>query len=144
MNNLSQSSSALGGNKSSASFVFDRVFNESYSQTAVYKSTACHLVKDFLTGTNVTIFAYGQTGTGKTHTMQGPDVDPGIITRAVEDIYRLLPSTGGKTLRLQYVQLYNSVVSDLLQPGPWRTLAGATRRVFSRDGWAGQAWGDAQ
>merc|ERR1719324_518329 len=70
----------------SSSFVFNRVFQDSCGQAAVYRGSVMPFVADFLGGTNVTIFAYGQTGTGKTHTIAGPAGDPGIIGQSLKDI----------------------------------------------------------
>lgn len=101
------------GTRSKGSFVFDRVFDHSYTQEAIYEATAKRYVADFLGGTNVTIFAYGQTGTGKTHTIQGPGDDPGIVTRCLQDMFADLPATG-KELHYEYVQLYCRDLKDLL------------------------------
>ena len=96
------------------SFVFNRVFEESFGQEAIYMATAKPYVQDFLTGTNVTIFAYGQTGTGKTYTIAGPAEDPGIVCRCLKDIFQGLPA--GKELYYEYVQLYLDDFKDLLVP----------------------------
>uniref|UniRef100_A0A8C8A1S2 Kinesin-like protein n=1 Tax=Oryzias sinensis TaxID=183150 RepID=A0A8C8A1S2_9TELE len=71
-------------------YVFDQVFPAKASQEEVYNSCAKHIVKDVLGGYNGTIFAYGQTSSGKTHTMEGNLHDPqemGIIPRIAEDIF---------------------------------------------------------
>ena len=91
--------SAMKGN-----YVFNRVFQESTSQAAIYHATAQPYVQDFLSGTNVTIFAYGQTGSGKTYTIAGPTDDPGITSRCLMDIFLGLPAD--RELHYEYVQLY--------------------------------------
>jgi len=48
----------------------------------------CGLVTTVLDGYNVCIMAYGQTGSGKTHTMEGPEVDPGVNSRALHELFR--------------------------------------------------------
>uniref|UniRef100_A0AAR2LXJ8 Kinesin-like protein n=1 Tax=Pygocentrus nattereri TaxID=42514 RepID=A0AAR2LXJ8_PYGNA len=76
----------LGGK----SFVFDRVFPTNTTQEQVYNSCAKQIVRDVLDGYNGTIFAYGQTSSGKTHTMEGKLHDPnsmGIIPRIADDIF---------------------------------------------------------
>eukprot|EP00931_Biecheleriopsis_adriatica_P076619 TRINITY_DN5030_c0_g1_i1.p1 TRINITY_DN5030_c0_g1~~TRINITY_DN5030_c0_g1_i1.p1 ORF type:complete len:941 (-),score=164.95 TRINITY_DN5030_c0_g1_i1:37-2655(-) len=98
-------------------YVFNRVFEESYGQEQVYSATAKPYVADFLSGTNVTIFAYGQTGTGKTYTISGPGEDPGIVTRCLSDIFLELPASG-KELHFEYVQLYLDEFKDLLVAEP--------------------------
>lgn len=74
-------------------FTFDHVYDDEASQEEVYKNTARLSVCSALEGYNATIFAYGQTGTGKTYTMEGfkysmGDEDRGIIPRAIEDIFK--------------------------------------------------------
>uniref|UniRef100_A0AAQ5X971 Kinesin-like protein n=1 Tax=Amphiprion ocellaris TaxID=80972 RepID=A0AAQ5X971_AMPOC len=72
------------------SYMFDRVFPTNTTQEQVYNTCAKQIVKDVLCGYNGTIFAYGQTSSGKTHTMEGKLHDPhqmGIIPRIAEDIF---------------------------------------------------------
>uniref|UniRef100_A0A8C1U351 Kinesin-like protein n=1 Tax=Cyprinus carpio TaxID=7962 RepID=A0A8C1U351_CYPCA len=76
-------------------YVFDRVFQSNTSQEQVYTACAQQIVKDVLGGYNGTIFAYGQTSSGKTHTMEGNlhDTDGmGIIPRIVQDIFNYIYS----------------------------------------------------
>ena len=68
-------------------FTFDRVFGPVSTQEELYLYSAKPVVEDVLKGYNGTIFAYGQTASGKTHTMEGPDIDGpdrGIIPRIVQ------------------------------------------------------------
>jgi len=96
--------------------VFNRVFDDSHGQEAVFAGTTKAYVADFLAGTNVTVFAYGQTGTGKTHTIMGPSDDKGIIPRCLTDIFSGIPE--GKALMYEYVQLYMDDFKDLLLEAP--------------------------
>uniref|UniRef100_A0A3Q3WLJ3 Kinesin-like protein n=1 Tax=Mola mola TaxID=94237 RepID=A0A3Q3WLJ3_MOLML len=76
-------------------YVFDRVFQSNTTQEQVYNACAQKIVKDVLEGYNGTIFAYGQTSSGKTHTMEGNlhDTDSmGIIPRIVQDIFNYIYS----------------------------------------------------
>uniref|UniRef100_A0A8C2BX63 Kinesin-like protein n=1 Tax=Cyprinus carpio TaxID=7962 RepID=A0A8C2BX63_CYPCA len=71
-------------------YVFDKVFPTNCTQEQVYNTCAKQIVKDVLGGYNGTIFAYGQTSSGKTYTMEGKLHDPdgrGIIPRIAEDIF---------------------------------------------------------
>ena len=68
---------------------FDSVFDETSTQEEVYKSTAAPLVRSVMEGFCATVFAYGATGSGKTYTMIGTPANPGIMARAVDDIFRL-------------------------------------------------------
>lgn len=72
-------------------YVFDKVFKPDSTQERVYDDAAKSIVKDVLCGYNGTIFAYGQTSSGKTHTMEGVMGDSdmqGIIPRIVNDIFK--------------------------------------------------------
>ena len=75
-------------------------------------------------GYNSTIFAYGQTGTGKTYTMEGftyssTDEKRGIIPRSIEEIFNYIESYSNNNakfmVRASYLQIYNEAVSDLLK-----------------------------
>uniref|UniRef100_A0A8C6P183 Kinesin-like protein n=1 Tax=Nothobranchius furzeri TaxID=105023 RepID=A0A8C6P183_NOTFU len=71
-------------------YVFDQVFPTNTTQEQVYNTCAKQIVKDVLGGYNGTIFAYGQTSSGKTHTMEGNLHDPqamGIMPRIAQDIF---------------------------------------------------------
>ncbi|CAL5221751.1 g4003 [Coccomyxa viridis] len=104
------------------SFTFDWVYGPDSFQSEVYDKSAKGTVLSTLQGYNAAIIAYGQTGTGKTFTMEGEREGPqrGIIPRAVEDIFTCIESdtaTGSKYLvRASYLQIYNEVISDLLKP----------------------------
>lgn len=54
-------------------YIYDQVYDDSSSQEQVYQTTTAGLVKDVLEGYNAAVFAYGATGSGKTHTMLGPN-----------------------------------------------------------------------
>uniref|UniRef100_A0A3Q2DT11 Kinesin-like protein n=1 Tax=Cyprinodon variegatus TaxID=28743 RepID=A0A3Q2DT11_CYPVA len=76
-------------------YYFDRVFQSNTTQLQFYNAVALKIVKDVLEGYNGTIFAYGQTSSGKTHTMEGKLHDPdmmGIIPRIVQDIFNYIYS----------------------------------------------------
>jgi len=75
--------------------MFDKVFSPKATQDKVYNEAAKAIVKDVLGGYNGTIFAYGQTSSGKTHTMEGVLSDSqlmGIIPRIVNDIFNYIYS----------------------------------------------------
>lgn len=81
------------------SFAFDNVFGEDSLQQSVYTKTAYNLVENVLTGYNGTIFAYGQTGCGKTHSMVGKVEDEnlqGIIPRSFGHILKSISETTSK------------------------------------------------
>lgn len=80
-------------------------------------------VDDILNGYNGTVFAYGQTGAGKSYTMMGTDIDNdegrGVIPRIVEQIFASILSSPGTieyTVRVSYMEIYMERIRDLLQP----------------------------
>uniref|UniRef100_A0A1B6LSL1 Kinesin motor domain-containing protein n=1 Tax=Graphocephala atropunctata TaxID=36148 RepID=A0A1B6LSL1_9HEMI len=101
---------------------FDRVFDEDTQQELVYNTVVRPMVKEVLQGYNCTVFAYGQTGTGKTHTITGeqgiPGVeneDAGIIPRVMEDIFKELDSLAHVyQVSIIYIELYNEKLRNLL------------------------------
>lgn len=60
-------------NRNTKKFTFDRSFGQDSNQVTVYQSVVAPLIEEVLAGYNCTVFAYGQTGTGKTHTMIGEE-----------------------------------------------------------------------
>lgn len=103
-------------------FTFDRVYDQDATQEDIYKQTAREAVVSTLQGYNATVLAYGQTGTGKTFTMEGFDSRElrGIIPRSVEDIFYYIQNTADVSarflVRASYLQIYNENISDLLKP----------------------------
>ncbi len=92
----------------SNSFGFDRVFNPSHDQLAVFEKIAHPMVEAFMSGINATIMAYGQTGSGKTYTMSSTSYDnPGLTPRTIEAIFRKIEEADDKmefTLRVAMVE----------------------------------------
>jgi centromeric protein E len=66
---------------------YDAVFGPAVSTARVYQSIASPLVQNTLDGYNSTIFAYGQTSSGKTHTMVGSHADPGVLKLSMKEIF---------------------------------------------------------
>jgi hypothetical protein len=100
-------------------FTFDMVFDWTSTQDQVYQQTGYPIVESVLEGYNGTIFAYGQTGTGKTFTMEGvpePEQYRGIIPRASEHVFKRIEGTPDKQflVRASFLELYNEEVRDLL------------------------------
>ncbi|KAL3515119.1 hypothetical protein ACH5RR_022021 [Cinchona calisaya] len=97
---------------------FDRVFGENTSTQEVYEVAARPVVKAAMEGINGTVFAYGVTSSGKTHTMHGDQNSPGIIPLAIKDVFSIIQDTPGCEflLRVSYLEIYNEVINDLLDP----------------------------
>uniref|UniRef100_H0X816 Kinesin-like protein n=1 Tax=Otolemur garnettii TaxID=30611 RepID=H0X816_OTOGA len=103
-------------------FVFDRVFGEAATQQDVFQHTTHSLLDGFLRGYNCSVFAYGATGAGKTHTMLGREGDPGIMYLTTMELFRRLEACQEEKhfeVLISYQEVYNEQIHDLLQPkGP--------------------------
>jgi len=97
---------------------FDKVYDADTSQERLYETAVAPMVDEVLQGFNCTVFAYGQTGTGKTHTMTGGEEgEAGVIPRAVGHIFKYLNGLGGVnefTVKCSFLELYNEEITDLL------------------------------
>lgn len=125
---FSSSSSPLSYQKKT--YFFDQVFGAESDQELVFNTTAKTYIEEMLQGYNCTIFAYGQTGTGKTYTMSGDlnilgDVTSkdkillgehaGIIPRVLVDLFQRLDKEKGQyTVKISFLELYNERLRDLL------------------------------
>uniref|UniRef100_A0A673HEB9 Kinesin-like protein n=1 Tax=Sinocyclocheilus rhinocerous TaxID=307959 RepID=A0A673HEB9_9TELE len=111
-------------------YTFDMVFGPSAKQIEVYRSVVCPILDEVIMGYNCTVFAYGQTGTGKTFTMEGErspneeftwEEDPlaGIIPRTLHQIFEKLSNNGTEfSVKVSLLEIYNEELFDLLSPAP--------------------------
>ncbi|XP_016091389.1 kinesin-like protein KIF11 [Sinocyclocheilus grahami] len=111
-------------------YTFDMVFGPSAKQIDVYRSVVCPILDEVIMGYNCTVFAYGQTGTGKTFTMEGErspneeftwEEDPlaGIIPRTLHQIFEKLSNNGTEfSVKVSLLEIYNEELFDLLSPAP--------------------------
>ncbi|KAB5547991.1 hypothetical protein DKX38_011397 [Salix brachista] len=110
-------------------FTFDKVFGPLAQQKDLYEQAVVPIVNEVLEGFNCTIFAYGQTGTGKTYTMEGEckraksgpngelPSEAGVIPRAVQQIFDTLESQNAEySVKVTFLELYNEEITDLLAP----------------------------
>jgi hypothetical protein len=100
-------------------YTFDYAYGSQSTQKQVYEQCASQIITSVLEGYNGTIFAYGQTGTGKTHTMEGErnsNTNKGIIPRAFEHVFKIIKGTTDKRWMVQasMLELYNEDIGDLL------------------------------
>ena len=98
-------------------FRFTTVYDPSTATTDVYTKTAKPIVQAFLKGCHGCIFAFGQTNSGKTHTILGDADRPGIVPLAVNDVFRHIGGLFGQQvcmLKISFMELYNEVIRDLL------------------------------
>ncbi|KAK8003261.1 hypothetical protein PG989_002980 [Apiospora arundinis] len=101
-------------------FAFDRVFDDNTTQNEVYEGTTKNLLDSVLDGYNATVFAYGATGCGKTHTITGTAQMPGIIFLTMQELFEKIGERSDEKhteITLSYLEIYNETIRDLLVPG---------------------------
>lgn len=119
----SGAAAGAGNSDPPKAFTFDAVFDWESTQREVYENTAAGIVNSTLEGYNGTVFAYGQTGTGKTHTMEGQSADPcqqGIIPQAFDHIFKAIEASEDTQylVRASFLEIYNEEIRDLLSKSP--------------------------
>lgn len=139
------SKSGAGHSAGKKTYTYDHVFGPDSSQKDLYDGVVEPIVDEVLQGYNCTVFAYGQTGTGKTHTMEGRRDDDvlcmaerrlpenaGIIPRSVKQVFDHLRSIIDEhSVRVSHLELYNEQLTDLLGPDVVSASeAGAGLRVY--------------
>ncbi|KZF24209.1 kinesin-like protein-like protein bimC [Xylona heveae TC161] len=116
---LSMGPSAL----SNKTYNFDKVFSPAADQAMIYEDVVAPILSEMLAGYNCTIFAYGQTGTGKTYTMSGDMSDSfgllsdsaGIIPRVLHSLFAKLEGEETESsVKCSFIELYNEDLRDLL------------------------------
>lgn len=99
-------------------FIFDRIFDSTSTNDDVFEGSTKSLISNLLDGYNCSVFAYGATGAGKTHTMLGSREDPGITYRTVAELFSEIEKQSKHrefNLNVTYLEIYNENVQDLLQ-----------------------------
>ncbi|KAM0724599.1 Kinesin-like protein KIF18A [Formica fusca] len=98
-------------------FIFDRIFSTTSTNTNVFEGSTKNLITSLLDGYNCSVFAYGATGAGKTHTMLGNKEDLGITYRTVAELFSEIEKQSKHRefhLGVSYLEIYNENVQDLL------------------------------
>ncbi|KAL1463359.1 hypothetical protein WDU94_015116 [Cyamophila willieti] len=110
----------FGLTRKTKQFTFDRVYDAKSTQCELYEESVRPMVEQMFLGYNVTIFAYGQTGTGKTFTMEGNRRERGIMQNAFKQIFEFVKTkkfsnnTCTATIQCCYVEIYQGKMRDLL------------------------------
>ncbi|KAJ8527769.1 hypothetical protein K7X08_015220 [Anisodus acutangulus] len=118
---------------SKKTFKFDAIFNPQANQAEVFEDTA-PLATSVLDGYNVCIFAYGQTGTGKTFTMEGTEESRGVNYRTLEELFRIIEERKNAVhyeISVSVLEVYNEQIRDLLFSG---SQQGVKRLEIKQDG----------
>ena len=103
------------------------MFDKEAKNRDVYEKIAFEVIESAIDGYNSTIFAYGQTSSGKTHTMMGTPTDKGIIREAVEHIFDAREDLKNERvfdMRVSFMEIYNEIVNDLLSDPKTRPIGG--------------------
>lgn len=123
---------SMGKRNKDQTFGFDRVFDENATSDDVYQATTRSLIDSVLDGYNATVFAYGATGCGKTHTITGTFAQPGIIWMTMQDLFDKVAERADEKhteISLSYLEIYNETIKDLLQP----STAGGKQGLMLRE-----------
>ncbi|CAH2017071.1 unnamed protein product [Acanthoscelides obtectus] len=112
-------------------YIFDHVFKQECTNSDVYGSVVKPLVDSFMEGFNATIFAYGQTSSGKTHTILGNKTDPGLFQLVSNQLFQHVADQVDKRylIRCSYIEIYNEKINDLLD----KSNQGLTIRKISKE-----------
>ena len=118
-----------------ANQILDNVFAPHDGNERVYDSSAKRLVRQVMEGYHGTVFAYGMTGTGKTFSMNGTTMSPGIIPQAITDIFSYIRETPRREflLRVSYLEIYNEKIHDLLSVDPSEGVASQQEEIKLRE-----------
>ncbi|OXB77558.1 UNVERIFIED_CONTAM: hypothetical protein H355_015850 [Colinus virginianus] len=97
-------------------FSYDRVFHSDDNTQQLYEGVAVPIIQSAVQGYNGTIFAYGQTASGKTYTMMGNKDSAGIIPKAIQHVFKIICEIPDREflLRVSYMEIYNETITDLL------------------------------
>ncbi|KAG0217484.1 hypothetical protein BGX33_010375 [Mortierella sp. NVP41] len=108
---------AVQARRAAVDYQYDHALTGSDNEL-IYNSSVKNLVQSAMEGYNGTVFAYGQTSSGKTYTMSGNEGQPGITPRAVEDVFKYIRENSDREflLRVSYLEIYNESIRDLLSP----------------------------
>ncbi|CAM9093547.1 unnamed protein product [Chrysoparadoxa australica] len=121
VNFSSHTSIVVASERGKETYTFDAALPPSATQADVFAETAKPIVADVMQGFNGTIFAYGQTSSGKTHTMEGPSLQDqdlrGVIPRAVSEIFKEISEADVSvafSVKVSYIEIYMERISDLI------------------------------
>jgi hypothetical protein len=119
-------------------FRFDEMFSDNSTQDEVYGAVS-DIVQSTVAGYNATVFAYGATGSGKTFTMMGTASSPGIIPRAIGDIFENIDNVKERDsdtlfhVEVSFVELYNNNFRNLLRTVPELLMKNKVKSVTQLD-----------
>uniref|UniRef100_A0A182WC17 Kinesin motor domain-containing protein n=1 Tax=Anopheles minimus TaxID=112268 RepID=A0A182WC17_9DIPT len=97
-------------------YVFDHIFDETVSTRQLFDTVCRPVILSAINGINGTIFAYGQTSSGKTYTMIGNDREPGVVPLTAREIFEQIKKIKERQflIRVGFIEIYNEKIHDLL------------------------------
>lgn len=97
-------------------FTFDYIFDETVPTSELFDRVCHPIIVSALNGINGTIFAYGQTSSGKTYTMMGDEQEPGVMPLAAQEIFKQIENNKDRQflVRAGFIEIYNEKIYDLL------------------------------
>ena len=118
-NNFSSDSKSITNQKTNESLSFDSIINQNTSNKEIFEKLIKNKISNLLKGINVTIFAYGQTNSGKSFTMKGDQkTNEGIISLSLKELFSILTKKDSSInkfiLKISFIEIYNEIVNDLL------------------------------
>mmetsp|Transcript_27007 Transcript_27007/g.59061 ORF Transcript_27007/g.59061 Transcript_27007/m.59061 type:complete len:1042 (+) Transcript_27007:153-3278(+) len=133
------------GKSHTRTFRFDKVFGPDSTQEKLFKQAVVPIVQEVMDGFNCTIFAYGQTGTGKTYTMEGGprestdgrklSAEAGVIPRSIKQIFDTIEANNmDSTVKVSFLELYNEELTDLLSFDDDKDISKKLRLLEDRSG----------
>ena len=99
-------------------FQCDRLYPSTASTADLYDGCVRDIVDSAMAGMNGSVFCYGQTASGKTHTMKGDSTQPGLLSLSMQHVFAAIEQRMGDKwlLRVSYIEIYNERIRDLLEP----------------------------
>eukprot|EP00882_Tetradesmus_deserticola_P027820 GHRQ01030949.1.p2 GENE.GHRQ01030949.1~~GHRQ01030949.1.p2 ORF type:complete len:184 (+),score=48.09 GHRQ01030949.1:1075-1626(+) len=99
-------------------YAYDLVLNTTASNAQVFEHVGRPAVAPVVQGVSGTVFAYGVTSSGKTHTMMGTPADPGVVPRAIAVLFEMISHTPDRvfTVTCSMMEIYCEMLNDLLDP----------------------------
>jgi len=117
-------------------YLFDRVFDETSTNENIFECSTKSIIDDILKGYNCSVFAYGATSAGKTHTMLGSPEEPGVIFLTMMELYTKMMEKKedyDTDISVSYLEIYNETCKDLLLPtGPLSLREDPDKKVVVR------------
>jgi len=103
-------------------FTVDRVYPPSTTNEQIFEGVGMKMLDGVMNGFHGCIFAYGQTSSGKTFSIHGSQKHPGMVPQSIQYIFDYIQDHPGReyVLRVSYLEIYNEIINDLLNPSGTR------------------------